>query len=46
MCPALFIEIEPRTSGDGGTTAALGAFIRRDAALRSGGGATVVKSGR
>src|SRR5713101_10121911 len=46
MRPALFIE--PRTSGDGGTTAALGAFILRDPEppLRSGGGATTEKSGR
>src|SRR5882757_4280939 len=46
MSPALFIE--PRTSGDGGTTAALGAFNLRVAELlvRSGGGATTETSGR
>ena len=48
MSPALFIEIEPRTSEDGGTTAALGAVILRDPelALRSGGGAIAEESGR
>src|SRR5216684_2037148 len=46
MSPALFIE--PRTSGGGGTTAALGAFILRnpEPPLRAGGGATTEKSGR
>src|SRR6202030_2160007 len=46
MSPELFIE--PRTSGGGGTTVALGAFILRNPgpSLRPGGGATTEKSRR
>src|ERR1700688_4984255 len=44
MSPELFIE--PRTSGGGGTTVAVGAFIlgNPEPPLRSGGGATTEKS--